>query len=162
MPAPPDSLVTRPAYTTLLSALRVLFVVIGLLPWLLPPARAHLPLGALGRAVDLAFLPFCHRIEARTLSLAGIPMPLCSRCAGIFAGIALGSLLAWPKFPMRIWRPILLAITGIMLIEIATQDLGLHPVFHPTRIATGALLGYAMAVSFATNLFNRRIGAPAS
>lgn len=158
MPVPLDSVVTKPAYPALFTVLRAILAVAGTIPWLLPPARAHLPLGAFGRALDLAFLPFCHRLEARTLSLYGIPMPLCSRCAGMFAGIALGALLAWPAWSMRIWRPILLALTAIMLIEIATQDLGLHPVFHPTRIATGALLGYAMAASFAANLLGRTKG----
>lgn len=140
-----------------MAVLRGAFVVVGVLPWLLPIARAHLPLGAFGRALDLAFLPFCHRIAERTLALSGIPMPLCSRCAGIFGGIALGAICAWPTLPMRVWRTALMVLTALMLVEIATQDLGLHPVFHPTRIATGALLGYAMAVSFATNVLSRKV-----
>src|SRR5512132_493563 len=89
------------------------FIVVGVLPWILPFARALLPLGRAGELLDLFFLPMCHRLPERTLSLAGVSMPLCSRCAGIFAGLALGSLLLRPRVEIARWR-LLVAAAGAL------------------------------------------------
>jgi hypothetical protein len=39
----------------------------------------------------------CHQQDARSLHLGGVRMPVCARCAGLYAGGALGALaaLAW-------------------------------------------------------------------
>jgi uncharacterized membrane protein len=123
------------------------FILVGALPWVLPFARAWLPLGRAGELLDLLFLPMCHRLPERTLTLAGVAMPLCSRCAGIFAGLALGALLMWPRVEIARFR-ILVGVAGaLMLLDVVTQDLGLHPLWHATRIASGLLFGYAIAAA---------------
>ena len=63
---------------------------VGLLPWLL------VVLGPRSLILGPAFHSFCHQLPERTLSLRGVPMLVCSRCAGIYAGIALGALGPWP------------------------------------------------------------------
>lgn len=131
---------------------RVILVVGGALPWLVPLARRYLPLGRAGIALDLLFLPMCHRLPERTLTLAGVAMPLCSRCSGIFAGVALGALLMWPRFTLPRWRWIIAATGALMALEVAAQDAGLHPIWHPTRILSGLLFGYALAVTCVTAL----------
>lgn len=129
-----------------LTAARASFVAAGALPWLLPFARAKLPLGPLGVLLDGMFFFFCHRLPERTLMFAGIAMPLCSRCAGIALGLALGGLLAWPAPSLKQTR-IAVAIAALLLLsDVVTQDLALHPPWHPTRLATGALFGYALAI----------------
>jgi uncharacterized membrane protein len=123
------------------------FLVVGVLPWVLPVARARLPLGRAGELLDLLFLPMCHRLPERTIALAGVAMPLCSRCAGIFAGLALGALLMRPRLEIARWR-ILVGLAGaLMLLDVVTQDLGLHPVWHATRLASGLLFGYAITAA---------------
>jgi uncharacterized membrane protein len=139
----------------LVRLLRCFFAFLGALPWWLPIARSRLPLGALGAVLDRFFIPMCHRIPERSLALEGVQMPLCSRCAGIFAGIAAGAVVARPILPMTVWRPILIASGVLMLLDVAAQDLGIHPVWHPSRIATGFALGYAMVTSFVTHLARR-------
>src|SRR5207253_1948068 len=70
---------------------RAIFVVVGILPW----APALSP-----RASALFWLVFhglCHQLPERTLVLAGTPMVVCSRCAGVFAGLAVGALLPLPS-----------------------------------------------------------------
>ncbi len=130
-----------------LRALRALFVGVGLAPWVIPLLRAWLPLGAVGVGLDAAFVTMCHRMPERTLTLAGVAMPLCSRCAGIFAGMALGALAAWPPLSARAWRWAITVAAGLMALDVATQDLGLHPVWHATRLASGGLFGYAVAAA---------------
>ncbi|WP_129353721.1 DUF2085 domain-containing protein [Sorangium cellulosum] len=105
--------------------------------------------------LDRFFAPMCHRMPERTLALEGVLMPVCSRCAGIFAGVAAGAALAWPRLPMTAWRPLLVAISALMVLDVVTQDLGLHPVWHPTRLATGLAFGYALTTAFVTQLARR-------
>lgn len=125
---------------------RVSFALGGALPWGLPFARAWLPLGPLGALADGVFFFVCHRRPERTLVLAGVPMPLCSRCAGIALGLALGAIVAWPSPSIKATRIAAAVAAGLMITDVVTQDLGVHPVWHATRIATGWLLGYVLAI----------------
>ena len=56
--------------------LRFVLASAGAAPWVLPLARAALPLGRLGSLLVRSFVLLCHRIPERTLLLAGVPMPL--------------------------------------------------------------------------------------
>jgi uncharacterized membrane protein len=135
------------AAAILTTAGRVSLFVGGVLPWLLPLGRRYVPLGRAGIALDLVFVPMCHRLPERTLTLAGMPMPLCSRCAGVFAGVALGALVMRPLLPPARSRWLIAAAGALMALEVVTQDAGLHPIWHPTRLLTGLLFGYALAVT---------------
>jgi uncharacterized membrane protein len=126
---------------------RVSFVALGLLPWAIPLLRAWLPLGAFGEGLDAAFVTMCHRMPERTLTLAGVAMPVCSRCAGVFAGITLGALVLRPRLSAAAWRWAITAGVALMMLDVATQDLGVHPVWHVTRLASGAAFGYALAAA---------------
>jgi uncharacterized membrane protein len=139
-------------------AARVAFVAAGLAPWLVPLARALLPLGAFGVALDAAFVTMCHRLPERTIALAGVPMPLCSRCAGVFLGVAVGAVAAWPRLSPRAWRLAITAAGASMVLDVVTQDLEIHPVWHATRLATGFAFGYALAAACLVSL-KREAGA---
>ncbi len=126
-------------------AARTSFVVSGLLPWALPLLRATLPLGPLFILLDAMFFFVCHRRAERTLLIASVPMPLCSRCAGIALGLALGAGVAWPSFDAKTTRILVVVAILLMLGDVVTQDLGIHPVWHTTRILSGCFLGYVLA-----------------
>ncbi len=117
---------------------RVLLAIAGLVPWLGPWAP-----GAVRAELYLLFAPLCHQRPERTLVLAGCAMSVCSRCAGVYAGLTSGALLAWPKMRSSRWRAVLRAACLVMLADILTQDLAIHPVWHAARLATGGLVGYA-------------------
>jgi uncharacterized membrane protein len=91
-------------------------------------------------ALDLPFHLICHRIPERILSIGGADMPLCSRCAGIWLGMSIAAAIAWPRLQVRTMRVVFPVTMAIMLAEVVTQDLGWHPVFHPTRLLTGLLV----------------------
>jgi uncharacterized membrane protein len=91
-------------------------------------------------AVDLPFAFVCHRLPERVLTVAGAPMPLCSRCLGLWGGLSLSAAFAWPAFSWRALRFALPAAALLLLGELVTQDLGWHRVFHPTRLLSGLLL----------------------
>ncbi|MBK8251342.1 MAG: DUF2085 domain-containing protein [Polyangiaceae bacterium] len=122
------------------------FGLAGIFPWALPIARATLPLGPLGYLFDKMFVLVCHRMPERTLVLSGVPMPLCSRCAGIALGFFIGALAAWPRPSMSSTRFFVGGAGILMLLDVLAQDFGIHPVWHSTRLLTGALLGLALSL----------------
>ncbi len=89
---------------------------------------------------DLPFRVICHQLPERVLTIAGAPMPLCSRCLGIWGGMSIAGALAWPVIPIKALRIVLPIALGLMALEVLTQDLGWHPIFHPTRILSGLLV----------------------
>jgi uncharacterized membrane protein len=117
----------------------------GLLPWLRALGDRALPVSA-RQAIDQAFSSVCHHIPERTLSLFGTSMCICSRCAGLYAGVAVAALLSWR--PRVVAIPILkrLLHIGVLLAaaDMVTQDLGLHAPWHVARLLTGAWVGGAL------------------
>jgi uncharacterized membrane protein len=118
-------------------ALAALLVTSGLLPWLLA-LRPEWSAAAFG-----AFRSLCHQRPERTLTILGAPMVVCSRCAGIYLGMAIGVALPLPRRWLPYGRAMVVASLALATLEVITQDLGLHAPFHPTRLATGLLLGWS-------------------
>jgi uncharacterized membrane protein len=134
---------------------RASFVAVGVWPWIWTFLRPRA--GSLGDVVEVTFALVCHRMAERVLVLGGCAMPVCSRCAGIFAGLATGAVIAWPAMSLpRAQRTLAVALV-LMLCDIVTQDLGLHPPWHAARLATGGLLGY-LATATLVRLIRREQG----
>ncbi len=117
--------------------------------------------GLVWTALDLPFRLLCHRIPERVISIAGTPMPLCSRCAGLWLGASISAACAWPVLPLRALRIVLPVALALMAIEVLTQDLGLHPVFHPTRLLSGLLVSVPLGGAVG-GMITRDLGEPAS
>src|SRR5262245_39522704 len=47
-----------------------------------------------GRALVFAFRRVCHQIPERSFFIAGLPMAVCARCAGAYAGLLAGGIAA--------------------------------------------------------------------
>jgi uncharacterized membrane protein len=122
--------------------LRLAAALLSALPWL--RVLPGVPLW-LAQLVDRTFLPLCHHWAGRVLVLGGEPMCVCSRCAGLYAGLALGFLLPGPKLDDHVYARAFGGALAAALLDIVTQDLGLHPPSHPVRLLTGALLGWTAA-----------------
>ncbi|MRG94446.1 DUF2085 domain-containing protein [Polyangium spumosum] len=125
--------------------LRVLLLVVGLAPFVAPFAR-RVTSPATGELVYALFAPVCHTRPERTLLVASVLMPLCSRCAGIFAGFVTASVLPAPRLRVRACLGYGFLASVIMLIDVITQDLGLRPLWHPARLATGVVWGHVFAL----------------
>ena len=92
-----------------------------------------------------AFSYVCHQQPERSFFIAGQPIAVCSRCAGLYAGFALTTLL-YPLFtslrktdpPERKW----LFIAGAPLaIDFGLGLLGIWENTHWSRFITGGLFG---------------------
>jgi uncharacterized membrane protein len=127
-------------------ATRALIALGGLVPWLIAPARAVLPDG-LSAWLYTAFGAACHQRPDRTLTLIA-PMPVCSRCAGIYAGVVLAALWVRHRPSERALGWLLVVGVVLLGVDVLTHELALRPVWHGARIATGALLSYGVAARF--------------
>jgi uncharacterized membrane protein len=121
--------------------LRVVAATLLLLPWArsIPATPAWA-----GHFIDYVFLPLCHHSPSRVLALHGEPMCVCSRCAGLYAGLALGFLVSL-RLPRAAYETLLWLAVLLAFLDVVTQDAGLHPPFHPVRLATGGFLGWVAA-----------------
>jgi uncharacterized membrane protein len=85
------------------------------------------------------FRPLCHQEAARSLSLDGHQMMICSRCAGIYLGVAVG---VWSPFRISLGHfcVLLMIALAVMGAHVVLQNiwLGIH---HPVRLTTGLILG---------------------
>ena len=118
---------------------------------------AVIPLAILSSAIAATFaspmwrLPFrlvCHGIVRRCLLLAGHPMPICARCAGIYAGFLIG-LAVFPLFRRtseKLLRIALGVVAVPMLIDGLTQAARLRESTNSLRLATGLTLGAAFGL----------------
>lgn len=131
-------------------SLRALLVTVGLLPW------ALLLAGPWSRAAFHAFSLGCHQRPERTLLWDGIAMVVCSRCAGIFAGVALGGLLPIPARLPSHGRTLVLLTVLLMSLDVLVQDVGLLPLSHGRRMGTGLLFGYVVSGLLSRELVLRK------
>ena len=122
----------------------------ALLLWpILPPLLHACNLHAFAAALEWPWAQTCHRMPDRTLHVLGFLMPMCSRCMGLDVGFGLGLVVAAPyRGPKLMWIWIALA-AALLFVEMWTQERGLHPIWHVTRLVTGALLAYPIGVAFA-------------
>ena len=95
-------------------------------------------------AIYQSFARVCHQLPERSFYLAGFPLAVCSRCAGLYFGFTavmllyplLGSLKR-TSAPPRKW--LLLSATP-MALDVGLYFLGVWLNTHSSRFLTGALL----------------------
>lgn len=126
---------------------RIALLLAGVAP-LLPGMLRGLPLlHHVADALDGWFAFQCHREAARSLAPFGHVLAVCSRCAGIYLGLGLGALVLRPRlgaWPLRIWVG---AAALVMVLDVATEALGMRPEWAALRLLTGVALAYPVAVA---------------
>jgi uncharacterized membrane protein len=106
---------------------------------------------AIGWSLYRVFAPLCHQIPERSFYVAGHPLAVCARCAGVYAGFTV-CLLLYPLVrslrrtdaPRRGWL-VLIALPCVL--DYLVNFTGLWHNTHASRALTGAWLG-AGAVFF--------------
>lgn len=123
---------------TLSRLARLVFVLVGLAPFV-PALTAHSPAFAwLGHALERWFSFQCERDPARMLPAGAV----CARCLGLYVGLGLGALVARPRLApprLELW---LGAAVLVMGADVASEALGLRAPSAALRFATGLALAY--------------------
>jgi uncharacterized membrane protein len=86
----------------------------------------------------------CHGLESRCLILWDTPMPICSRCFAIYAGLLVGvAAFAFLAFLRAKPLPLagLVALSVPLMIDGFSQAFGLRESVNELRIFTGVLAG---------------------
>lgn len=123
-------------------SLRLGLAWVAALPWLAALPKAP---GPFRRLVRLVYLGLCHHEPTRTLVLSGEPMCVCSRCAGLYLGLTVGFLFGSLGVADNRFSRLFIAAMTMTVLDVGTQDLGLHPPWHVVRLLTGLLLGWSVA-----------------
>ena len=87
----------------------------------------------------------CHRLEGRVVVVSGVPMAVCSRCAGVYLGVLGGALTMWPPLTQRSTVWVVIGACGLMMAEVALEFAGVLPIVHVLRSATGLLLSWPVS-----------------
>lgn len=90
----------------------------------------------------------CHGRAERTLAFGGHPMPVCSRCLGIYTGLLLVGAVALPRLSPRARRAWIVGAAVAMVLEVWIQDSTGHAPIHALRLLTGLLLAWPIALTF--------------
>lgn len=125
-------------------------IVVGLTPW---------AISFFGGSFGFWHFPFqgtCHQMPERSLFFSGEQMVVCSRCAGLYAGMVLGAVTRIPPKLAKHSRWIVIFAAVPMVVDVLTQDLGLHEPWHPSRLGTGFLAGW-LGVSVAMTALVREV-----
>jgi uncharacterized membrane protein len=126
---------------------RALLVFFGVAPFVPALTRGVPVLGVLGQGLDAWFSFHCHRDPARTLAGCAV----CVRCLGIYAGLALGALFERPHLGSKHVRW-LLGSAFVLVLDVASEALGLRPPLAALRFVTGFSFAYPAGVAIARAL----------
>jgi len=125
-------------------SIRALLALVGAVPWLLVAFDSSL--------FHQFFNSFCHQLSERSLTIHGKQMAVCSRCAGIYAGIALGAITPPLGFIKRYGQVVIWMALTIVALDFAIQNLVLHSMNHAFRIITGAMAGWMVSAFLFSSL----------
>lgn len=136
-------------------------------PWRLPLGLAlgillliwltNTPSGLFGKADALGYA-VCHRIELRSFSVNGRPLPLCARCTGMYLGAVAGLAYQFAVGRRRMGMPPRRVLVGLGLLILGFVGDGLNSyltlfpnvttLYQPQnwlRLLTGTGMGVALA-----------------
>jgi len=117
---------------------------------MLPPLLVSLSIERSSLFLYFVFSPLCHQIAERSFFLRGYPLPVCSRCFGVYSGLLLG-ILIFPlirgnKYMKVIDRRYLFIAAFPIMADVILMSLGIYPSNRWTRFFSG--LGFGSILAF--------------
>ena len=130
-----------------------------LFPWLVHQGEAGAAL-----SVRYVFSHLCHQDPQRSLSLAGVFLPVCNRCLALYLGGFLGVLLAPLAHGHAAWllgrRALLLGPLLLTGLDAGLDLVGVRNATLWSRVVTGGLAGTALGLYAALYLESRPRAGP--
>jgi uncharacterized membrane protein len=133
--------------------LRGLLVLGGLSPILVWLLERSIVLAPLARPFHAWFDFQCHRDPARSLAWFDIALPVCTRCLGIYVGLAMGALLLLPVLKPAHLRWWVAVAAALLVLDVASVALALRPSLSSFRFLTGLAVSYPVGVTLG-RIFN--------
>jgi uncharacterized membrane protein len=98
----------------------------------------------------------CHQRPDRSFDIAGLQLPVCARCLGLYGGAAVGAWAA--PFLGRIRRPRMLVIVATLpaLTSLIVEWIGLYRPSNAIRAVTGVIAGGIVAAVVLATLHYER------
>jgi uncharacterized membrane protein len=112
-----------------------------------PSLGRHAPLPALW--IRWFYASACHQRPDRSFLLYGLPLAVCARCTGIYAGAIWGSLL---RLRARVALNACAAALALNCIDVVSEMAGLHGNLPWLRLALGMALGAGCGALLASKL----------
>ena len=125
---------------TILAVMWLLAIVTS--PVLLARGQAQIPTIAAYQIGSLV----CHQRPERSFHLAGIQMPVCARCFGLYLAGAVGLVFAWIgrlRLPSHTTKVIMALAAAPIVLTVALEMLGAITTSNVVRLSTGLPLGFA-------------------
>src|SRR4029079_16244389 len=96
----------------------------------------------------LVFRLLCHGIENRCLTIFGVPMPICARCAAIYVGLVAGvaAFFVLPLFEERFVRVAMYVAAMPLAVDGISQAIGLRESTNGLRVITGFIAASAFGI----------------
>jgi uncharacterized membrane protein len=96
----------------------------------------------------LLFRLICHGLARRSLELFDVPMPICARCVGIYAGLLAGVALfrLVPLLRERVMRHVAFAAVVPLALDGLTQLAQFRESTNELRLTTGVIAGFAFGL----------------
>lgn len=136
--------VTRATYWSVLGGAALWCLLLVAAPLL---AAGGQPFSVLGDALYRFFDPICHQLETRSLTVAGHPLAVCSRCSAIYVAFLAGTVLFPLVRPLRtsagLSRGWIAAAVTPMVLDAVLGAIGVHEPGFATRLVTGGIFGFA-------------------
>lgn len=104
--------------------------------------------GEVREGLDPVYAALCHRLPERSYELGGEPLPVCSRCLGVWLGLFLAAVLA-AMGRLRVCRRTVrraLLLLGLMGVSWLLGRHGLPAEWHLERTVAGLLGGMGLYV----------------
>jgi uncharacterized membrane protein len=92
----------------------------------------------------------CHQRPERSFHLAGAQLPVCARCLGIYAGVAIGLIVNARRILARGPAVAIVAAALPTIVTLVSEWAGLWNPGNPIRAAAGTILGAGMAAVVVT------------
>ena len=141
----PNQPCRRRPWFLLLAGSGICCAVILLFPWLVLQGEA-----AAALSVRFLFSHLCHQDPQRSLSLAGVFLPVCIRCLALYLGGFLGVLSAPLARGRSAWllghRALLLGPLLLTGLDVGLDLVGVWSGAPWSRVATGGLAGAALGL----------------
>lgn len=115
--------------------------------------RGQPPVTVASQVAYIAASRVCHQRPDRSYVTAGVPWPVCARCAGLYLAAPVGAMIALAgrrrrrTADVRVLRAIVVATVGVMGAAWLVEVTGLMAVSAGWRTVTAAPAGVAVAAA---------------